>query len=107
VIIKLVSVSITVKIGICSFTSDAFAGVSSMGVITWIVIAVVILAIMGLGWQTFFAGVKKGADKVGLTSIVKNITDQAKQSFGGVVKNLSIQNTTKPATGSFSNKTVP
>jgi len=52
-----------------------------MGVITWIVIAVVILAIMGLGWQTFFAGVKKGADKVGLTSIVKNITDQAKQSF--------------------------
>lgn len=78
-----------------------------MGVITWIVIAVVILAIMGLGWQTFFAGVKKGADKVGLTSIVKNITDQAKQSFGGVVKNLSTQNTTKTATGSFSNKTVP
>jgi hypothetical protein len=75
-----------------------------MGVITWIVIAVVILAIMGLGWQTFFAGVKKGADKVGLTSIVKNITDQ---SFGGVVKNLSTQNTTKPAAGSFSNKTVP
>ncbi|MDP9289339.1 MAG: SurA N-terminal domain-containing protein [Thermoproteota archaeon] len=66
-----------------------------MGVITWIVIAVVILAIMGLGWQTFFAGVKKGADKVGLTSIVKNITDQAKQSFGGVVKNLSTQNTTR------------
>lgn len=78
-----------------------------MGVITWIVIAVVILAIMGLGWQTFFAGVKKGADKVGLTSIVKNITDQAKQSFGGVVKNLSTQNSTKPATGSLSNKTVP
>jgi hypothetical protein len=102
-----VNVSITVKIGICSFTSDAFVGVSSMGVITWIVIAVVILAILGLGWQTFFAGVKKGADKVGLTSIVKNITDQAKQSFGGVVKNLSTQNTTKPATGSFSNKTVP
>jgi hypothetical protein len=60
-----------------------------MGVITWIVIAVVILAIMGLGWQTFFAGVKKGADKVGLTSIMKNITDQAKQSFGGIIKNPS------------------
>ena len=88
-----------------------------MGVITWIVIAVVILAIMGLGWQTFFAGVKKGADKVGLTSVVKNITDQAKQSFGGIIKNPSspvstnvfnaTKNTTKPATGSFSNKTVP
>jgi len=77
-----------------------------MGVITWIVIAVIILAILGLGWQTFFAGVKKGADKVGLTSIMKNITNQAKQSFGGVVKNLSspesktvsnaTQNATKP-----------
>ena len=78
-----------------------------MGIITWIVIAVVLLAVMGLGWQTFFAGVKKGADKVGLTSIVKNITDQAKQSFGGVVRNLSTQNSTKLATGSFSNKTVP
>ena len=87
-----------------------------MGVITWIVIAVIILAIMGLGWQTFFAGVKKGADKVGLTSIMKNITDQAKQSFGGVVKNLSspvsktvfnaTQNATKQASGSFSNKTT-
>ena len=44
---------------------------------------------MGLGWQTFFAGVKKGADKIGLTPIIKNITDQAKQSFGGIVKNLS------------------
>ncbi|HYT44358.1 MAG TPA: hypothetical protein VEP90_18665 [Methylomirabilota bacterium] len=87
-----------------------------MGVITWIVIAVIILAIMGLGWQTFFAGVKKGADKVGLTSIMKNITDQAKQSFGGVVKNLSnpvsntvfnaTQNATKSVSGSFSNKTT-
>ena len=87
-----------------------------MGVITWIVIAVIILAIMGLGWQTFFAGVKKGADKVGLTSIMKNITDQAKQSFGGIIKNPSspvstnvfnaTQNATKSASGSFSNKTT-
>jgi hypothetical protein len=87
-----------------------------MGIITWIIIAVIILAIMGLGWQTFFAGVKKGADKVGLTSIMKNFTDQAKQSFGGVVKNISspvsktvfnaTQNATKSASGSFSNKTT-
>jgi hypothetical protein len=87
-----------------------------MGVITWIVVAVIILAIMGLGWQTFFAGVKRGADKVGLMSIMKNITGQAKQSFGGVVKNLSspvsktvfngTQNATKQALGSFSNKTT-
>ena len=59
---------------------------------------------------------EKGADKVGLTSIMKNITDQAKQSFGGVVKNLSnpvsktvfnaTQNATKSVSGSFSNKTT-
>jgi hypothetical protein len=60
-----------------------------MGLITWVVIGVIILAIIGLGWQTFFAGVKKGADKIGLTPIIKNITYQAKQSFGGIVNNLS------------------
>jgi hypothetical protein len=48
-----------------------------MGLITWIIICVVILAIIGLGWNVFLAGVKKGADKVGLTSII----NQAKQSF--------------------------
>lgn len=59
-----------------------------MGIITWIVIGVIILAIIGLGWHTFFVGVKKGADKIGLTPIIRNITNQAKHSFGGLVKNL-------------------
>ena len=52
-------------------------GNSWMGLITWIIIGIVILAIIGLGWDVFFAGIKKGADKVGLTSII----NQAKQSF--------------------------
>jgi hypothetical protein len=33
-----------------------------MGILTWIIVAIVILAVLGLGWDNFFAGVKKGAD---------------------------------------------
>lgn len=40
---------------------------------------------MGLGWDTFFAGVKKGADKIGITSIVQNASDDAAE----IAKNAS------------------
>jgi hypothetical protein len=33
-----------------------------MGILTWIIVAIVILAVLGLGWDNFFPGVKKGAD---------------------------------------------
>jgi hypothetical protein len=33
--------------------------------------------IMGLGWNTFFEGIKKGADKLGITSIIENATGSA------------------------------
>jgi len=42
-----------------------------MGFLVWIMVVIVILAIIGLGWNTFFSGVLKGADKIGITSIVK------------------------------------
>jgi hypothetical protein len=48
-----------------------------MGILTWIIVAIVILAVLGLGWDNFFAGVKKGADKVGITSLIENATDSA------------------------------
>ncbi|CAN5145223.1 hypothetical protein BH18THE2_BH18THE2_43960 [soil metagenome] len=35
------------------------------------------LAILGLGWNTFFEGIKKGADKLGITSIIENATGSA------------------------------
>jgi hypothetical protein len=28
---------------------------------------------MGLGWDTFFEGVRKGADKIGITSILVHL----------------------------------
>ncbi|HKI08647.1 MAG TPA: hypothetical protein VKA09_09655 [Nitrososphaeraceae archaeon] len=48
-----------------------------MGILTWIIIAIIILAVIGLGWDIFFAGVKKGADKIGITSQLENATNSA------------------------------
>ena len=56
-----------------------------MGILVWVVVAIVLLAILGLGWDTFFAGVKKGADKLGITSIVENATNSATE----IAKNAS------------------
>jgi hypothetical protein len=49
----------------------------------------VILAIIGLGWQGFFGGVKKGADKLGITSLVTNLTDQFKNELSKRVGNIT------------------
>jgi len=48
-----------------------------MGILTWIIIAIIILAVIGLGWDIFFAGVKKGADKIGITSQLENASNSA------------------------------
>ncbi|MFY9964598.1 MAG: hypothetical protein WBL44_17795 [Nitrososphaeraceae archaeon] len=51
-----------------------------MGLFGFILLIVVILAIMGLGWQTFSAGVITGFDKaidVG-TPIIKELTQEAR-----------------------------
>jgi hypothetical protein len=51
---------------------------------------------MGLGWQTFFGGVEKGAEKVGITKAIKNITNDIQKSLGNIVsnttKNVAIKN---------------
>ena len=41
--------------------------------------------LIGLGWDTFVSGVKKGADKVGITSIIENATSGARE----IAKNAS------------------
>ena len=61
-----------------------------LGIILLIIIAgVLILAIMGLGWQTFFGGVQKGAEKVGITKAIKNITNDIQKSIGNIVSNTT------------------
>jgi Tfp pilus assembly protein PilO len=60
--------------------------------IGWIVLILailVILAVVGLGWDTFFNGVKKGAEKISNLPEVKNLTDKAKSEFDNIVGNSS------------------
>ncbi|HEX2557624.1 MAG TPA: hypothetical protein VHK86_04820 [Nitrososphaera sp.] len=60
-----------------------------MGALTWIVIAVIILAIIGLGWQTFFSGIWQGAQKVGENPLVQNLTNEAKDGASELISNAT------------------
>ena len=51
-----------------------------MGLLTWIIIGVAVLAIIGLGLQTFFSGMWNGAQRIGQNPIVQNVTNEAKQA---------------------------
>jgi hypothetical protein len=46
------------------------------------------LAIIGLGWNTFFEGVWKGANKVGIASILENATQSATEMAKNASRNL-------------------
>jgi hypothetical protein len=59
-----------------------------MGILVLIVVAVLFLAIIGLGWNTFFEGVWKGADKVGIASIIENATQSATEIAKNASKDL-------------------
>ena len=61
-----------------------------MGALTLVILIIVILAIIGLGWQVFVSGVFRGAEKIINTNpILKNTTQEAKQYFGGIINNVS------------------
>ena len=58
-----------------------------MSLITWIVVAIIILAIIGIGWQAFISGVFKGAKKLGITPSnpeIKNVTEKARQFINNI-----------------------
>jgi flagellar basal body-associated protein FliL len=60
-----------------------------MGLFTWIVVIVVVLAIIGLGWQTFFTGVSRGAEKVASSPLVRNVTDEAEEFVVNATENAA------------------
>jgi len=60
-----------------------------MGFLVWLIVIIVILAIIGLGWNTFFSGVLKGADKIGITSIVKNASNDAVEFAKNTSRDIS------------------
>jgi hypothetical protein len=58
-----------------------------IGWIVFILAVLVILAVVGLGWDTFFGGVKKGVEKISNLPEVKNLTDKAKSEFDNIIGN--------------------
>ena len=61
-----------------------------MGLFTWIIIAVLILSIIGLGWQTFVVGVFKGGEKIiNSNPEIKNVTQKVEQYIINIIKNAS------------------
>ena len=48
-----------------------------IGFIVSILVIIFFLAIIGLGFDTFFSGVKKGADKLGITPVMETAADDA------------------------------
>jgi uncharacterized membrane protein len=59
-----------------------------MGLLTWILIAVLILAVIGLGWNVFISGIFKGTEKIiNSNPTVKNLTREARQFISNVTTN--------------------
>jgi len=50
-----------------------------LGLTTWIIIVVLVLAVIGFGSTKFFDGVMLGAQKVEQNPIIKNATSTASQ----------------------------
>jgi Tfp pilus assembly protein PilO len=61
-----------------------------IGWIVLILVILVVLAVVGLGWDTFFIGVQKGAEKISNLPEVKNLTDKAKSEFDNIVGNSTV-----------------
>ncbi|MDW0134369.1 MAG: hypothetical protein QOK88_02550 [Nitrososphaeraceae archaeon] len=61
-----------------------------IGWIVLILVILVVLAVVGLGWDTFFNGVQKGAEKISNLPEVKNLTDKAKSEFDNIVGNSTV-----------------
>ena len=61
-----------------------------MAALTFVILIIIVLAIIGLGWQVFVSGVFRGAEKIINTNpILKNTTQEANQYFGGIINNVS------------------
>ena len=60
-----------------------------MGMISWIIIAVAVLAIIGVGVGSFASGVFEGAKTVGSNPIVSNATGEAQEYAGNLIANVT------------------
>jgi hypothetical protein len=58
------------------------------GIIAGILIIIFLLALIGLGWDSFVSGVKKGADKVGIMPIVQGLANGSREIFENGTRNI-------------------
>jgi len=58
-----------------------------MGFVTWIIFAVIILSIIGQGWNVFASSVLRGAQKVIIT--VRPIIDESTKELNQPLDNLT------------------
>ncbi len=54
-----------------------------------ILIAIIVLAMIGMGLSNFYSAVLKGVEKIKNSHVVRNITDTATSKISKVVKNVS------------------
>jgi hypothetical protein len=50
-----------------------------MGVLTWIVVGIVVLAVLGLGVRTFLSGVQQGVEKIANAPGIRDVVAKTKQ----------------------------
>jgi len=60
-----------------------------MGLLIWIIIGIIILAIIGLGWKVFVSGVFKGANKIVDSTPTLNIANKSKEYIVNTMKNVT------------------
>ena len=58
------------------------------GLIAGILVIILLLALIGLGWDTVISGVKKGADSVGITPIVQGFANGAREIVVNATRSL-------------------
>ncbi|MGB8135138.1 MAG: hypothetical protein WCE99_13200 [Nitrososphaeraceae archaeon] len=59
-----------------------------MGFIALILIIIFFLAVVGLGFDTFFSGIKKGADKLVITPVMETAADDAIEIAGNASRDI-------------------
>lgn len=67
-----------------------------MGILTLIVVAVVVLAVIGIGVGSFYSGVLKGAEKVGDNTAVEDAAAKAKELADSAAKTVEDAIDSKP-----------
>jgi uncharacterized membrane protein len=61
-----------------------------MGLLTWIILTVVVLSIIGQGWNVFVSSVFRGIDKVlnAISPIARDLGNEAKQYADNITSGI-------------------